>query len=217
MASDDTLTVELGFWQSKLSIAQADSLASTFSKTFSSILRNPRVFTHDLDMLSSRDRTQITQWNSFAMTAVECCVHHEFEQQAKRRPHAMAIDGWDGKMTYGMLNNRVTALASHLANIGVGPEVMVPIYFEKSMWSIIAMMGILKAGGAFVPLDPDAPISRLEFIVKEVGAKVVISSVSQSRKANGQAKNIIVLGTNYNSLPYPLTKPSTPVTPSNLA
>lgn len=77
LASDDTLTVELGFWQSKLSIAQADSLASTFSKTFSSILRNPRVFTHDLDMLSSRDRTQITQWNSFAMTAVECCVHAE--------------------------------------------------------------------------------------------------------------------------------------------
>ncbi|KAF7449952.1 EntF, Non-ribosomal peptide synthetase modules protein [Pyrenophora tritici-repentis] len=92
------------------------------------------------------------------------------------RPTAPAICAWDGEMTYGELDALSSRIAGHLVELGVKPEVIVPLCFEKSMWTVVAMLAVLKAGGAFAPLDPEHPASRHEEIFRQTKARVVLAS-----------------------------------------
>lgn len=91
-----------------------------------------------------------------------------------RQPDAPALSAWDGSLSYNDLNVLSTRLAHHLVDIGVGPEVFVPLFFHKSLWCVVAMISVMKAGGAFVPLDPSHPQERLEDIISSIGARVII-------------------------------------------
>ena len=104
------------------------------------------------------------------------CVHDLFAEQAQARPDAPAICAWDGELTYGELDVLSTELAGHLVELGVKAEDMVPLCFEKSMWTVVAMLAVLKASGAFVPLDPDHPQNRHEEILKQTKASLVLTS-----------------------------------------
>nr|ARJ54907.1 nonribosomal peptide synthetase 1 [Curvularia lunata] len=126
--------------------------------------------------------------------AVNRCVHQLFVEQAKARPSAPALCAWDGDMTYGELDKQSTRLASYLVSLGVRAEVMVPLCFEKSMWTVVAMLAVLKAGGAFVPLDPDHPASRHEEIFKQTEAKVVLTSVQHATLWSDSARRVVSVG-----------------------
>ena len=112
--------------------------------------------------------------------ATKQCVHNLFSDLARTQPEAPAICAWDGEMTYGELDKQSTRLASHLVGLGVKPEDIVPLCFEKSMWTIVAMLAVLKAGGAFAPLDPEHPRSRHKEIFKQTKAEVVLTSAQHS-------------------------------------
>ena len=92
------------------------------------------------------------------------------------QPDAVAIHAWDGNFTYSELDEIVTRLAHHLRHLGVGLEVLVPICFGKLAWAIVAMLAVLQAGGAFVPLDPSHPLGRLQNIISRVGARLLLIS-----------------------------------------
>ena len=130
----------------------------------------------DINLLSSKDRQQLWGWNAKVPAVMERCVHDLFMEQARARPTAPAICAWDGEMTYGELDELSSRLANHLVDLGVGPEVIVPLCFEKSMWTVVAMLAVLKAGGAFAPLDPEHPPSRHEEIFRQTKARVVLAS-----------------------------------------
>lgn len=126
------------------------------------------------------DVEKIWERNRGPLLAVNRCVHSLYEEQAIARPNACAIYSWDGKMTYEQLNQHSTRLASYLVTQGIGTEVMVPLCFEKSIWAIVAMLAVLKAGAAFVPLDPMHPTARHEEIFKQTNAKIVLTSVQHA-------------------------------------
>lgn len=88
---------------------------------------------------------------------------------------------WDMDLTYSKLDSLSSKLAQHLSSIGVRPEVMVPICFEKSGWAIVSIFAILKAGGAFVPLDPTIPFQRLVNIVEQVNGRIILASSQQTQ------------------------------------
>ncbi|PVH90760.1 acetyl-CoA synthetase-like protein, partial [Periconia macrospinosa] len=134
----------------------------------------------NLDMLTPEDRQQLWAWNSDVPPAVDRCIHDLFADQARARPDAPAICAWDGEMTYGELDELSSRLAAHLVAIGVQPEDVVPLCFEKSMWTVVAMLAVLKAGGAFAPLDPEHPASRHEEIFRQTRARVVLASEQRS-------------------------------------
>jgi non-ribosomal peptide synthetase component F len=94
------------------------------------------------------------------------------------------VCAWDGDLTYGELDALSSALAEHLAERGVGPEVFVPLCFEKSRWTIVAMVGVMKAGGMFVLLDPSHPAARLRGICRDVSATLIMASTSLGSKIN---------------------------------
>ncbi|ENI04720.1 hypothetical protein COCC4DRAFT_40817 [Bipolaris maydis ATCC 48331] len=146
----------------------------------------------ELDM-DKRDIDQIWERNFGIIPAVEYCVHDLYIEQAKVRPNAPAICAWDGEMTYKQLDEHSTQLAGYLAGQGVIAEEMVPLCFEKSQWTVVAMLAVLKAGGAFVPLDPSHPRSRHEEIFKQTKAKVVLTSVQYANLWPNSTQRILAV------------------------
>ncbi|CAO1596231.1 hypothetical protein XANCAGTX0491_000083 [Xanthoria calcicola] len=132
----------------------------------------------DIKTMSPDDLETMWRWNSPLPTPVERCTHHLFQDQARSQPRAPAVDAWDGQLTYSELDQLSERLACHLIDLGLKPEVVVPLYFEKSMWTPVAMLGVLKAGGAFSLLEPSFPEQRLQTIVKELDATLMLSSQS---------------------------------------
>jgi amino acid adenylation domain-containing protein/non-ribosomal peptide synthase protein (TIGR01720 family) len=129
-----------------------------------------------VEMFSPQDKRDVWRWNSAQHTRIEACVHQVFERQVLAQPEAPAICAWDEDLTYRQLDDLSNRLAYHLNSLGVGPEVMVPLCFEKSAWVIVAMLGVLKAGGACVALDPSHPLGRLEGIICDVEASVILAA-----------------------------------------
>ena len=131
----------------------------------------------EVDFVTSQDLTEIWKWNSLVPRTVERCFHEIFEESVGRQPNALALSAWDGELTYVELDRLAAMVANKLIKLGGRPEI-VPICFEKSMWTTVAMLGVLKAGGAFLLLDPSLPEKRLQFMARHVKAKIILSSLS---------------------------------------
>src|SRR5262249_40727885 len=117
------------------------------------------------------------------------CIHGLFEAQVEKTPDAIALVFEDQRLTYRQLNNRANQIAHHLQKLGVGPEALVGICLERSIDLIVAILATLKAGGAYIPLDPMYPKDRLEFMLQDAEIGIVLTtsvllehlSVSKSR------------------------------------
>ncbi|KAK4182094.1 hypothetical protein QBC35DRAFT_550140, partial [Podospora australis] len=151
----------------------------------------------DIDTLTPEDKGKIWAWNRETPAAMERCIHDLFAEQAGARPDAPAICAWDGEMTYGELDELSAKLAGHLVEIGVKPDDIVPLCFEKSLWTIVAMLAVLKAGGAFLLLDPCLPRKRLQLMCNRVASTLALSShdcvpVIQSLIETGSAIRTVI-------------------------
>jgi amino acid adenylation domain-containing protein/non-ribosomal peptide synthase protein (TIGR01720 family) len=105
----------------------------------------------------------------------ELCIHHLFEAQAEQSPDACAVLCDPERLTYHELNQRADRLTCYLRGLGVGPEVRVGLCLERSTEMLVGLLGILKAGGAYVPLDPEYPRDRLSFMLRDSGARVLLT------------------------------------------
>jgi amino acid adenylation domain-containing protein len=105
----------------------------------------------------------------------EQCVHALFEEQAARTPEAVAVIYQDRQWTYRELNERANQLAHQLASQGVGPEVLVGIFLEQSLERLTSLLAVLKAGGAYLPLDPHTPAQRLAYLLADSQVHLVLS------------------------------------------
>ncbi|KAM3513561.1 hypothetical protein MY11210_002756 [Beauveria gryllotalpidicola] len=131
----------------------------------------------DAITISETDLAEIWDWNAQVPEAVERCVHELIADTTQQQPGADAIDAWDGKLTYGELDVWSTKLASYLTSQGVGTGSIVPLCFEKSMWTPVAMLAVMKTGAASVAMDPEQqPEQRLRAIVQQVQPKLLLSS-----------------------------------------
>ncbi|KAF1937770.1 acetyl-CoA synthetase-like protein, partial [Clathrospora elynae] len=176
MASFDTQVIE--HWR-------VEKIMGQFSFVMQQLARAaPDCTVADIDRLTPEDQQELWNLNSDVPSAVDRCINDIITEQADAQPNAPAVCAWDGEMTYHELDDYSTRLAGHLVQVGVEPEDVVPFCFEKSMWTIVAMLAVLKAGGAFAPLDPDHPRSRHEEIFKQTQAKVVLTSAQHASRWN---------------------------------
>jgi non-ribosomal peptide synthetase component F len=127
---------------------QAKNIASTVETILSSIVSSPSLRVRDLNTLSQRSQLQIEKWNSEPFPRIDNTIHGTIAQSVARQPDAEAVCSWDGSLTYQELDERASRVASHLIELGVGAEVIVPLCFDKSKWNVVAMLGVLMAGGA---------------------------------------------------------------------
>ena len=95
------------------------------------------------------------------------CVHELVAEQARRTPDAVAVSAAGVELTYAELDARANQLAAHLRELGVGPDVVVAICAERSLETVVAVLAVLKAGGAYAPIDPDYPPERIAFMLAD--------------------------------------------------
>ncbi len=135
----------------------------------------------------------IWDWNKTVPAPLEKSVHEMIEDWARIQPDAPAICAWDGDLAYGQLDGLATQLAGRLVDFGIGPGVLVPLCFEKSMWTTVAVLAVLKAGGGFVLLDASLPKERLQAIVRQVKATLVVSSRSNQMLCSQLTQKVVTI------------------------
>jgi non-ribosomal peptide synthetase component F len=220
--TDDTISVDFGFWKDKILPIQAQNMADTFRKIlFGIVASNATELTvGKLDLFPESSHHQVLDWNVELPSPISRCIHEVIHDQALARPRTTkAVEGWDGTFTYQEFDKLTDQLAHHLQAIGVTTETFVPILFEKSSWAIVSMIAIMKAGGAYVPLDPKHPQTRLQELIGDVGAQVVLCSRTHHAKASEVASTpVIVDSRSVRKLAAPSgSKPTPTATPDNAA
>ncbi|HEU4561131.1 MAG TPA: amino acid adenylation domain-containing protein, partial [Longimicrobium sp.] len=130
-----------------------------------------------LDLLRTEERARLLEeWNrTEAEYPADRCIHHLFEAQVERTPGAVAVSHEEERLTYAQLNERANRLAHHLRGRGVGPEVRVGVCLERSLELVVSVFAVLKAGGVYVPLDPSYPATRLQRMLADSGAEVLLT------------------------------------------
>lgn len=151
-----------------------------FERLLESALANPGQRVSALPMLTESERRQLlVEWNNTgADFPREKCIHELIEEQATRNPDAVAIVFQDQQITYGELDRRAERVAAELRTLGLGPDVRAGLCLERSLELIVGLLGILKAGGCYVPLDPAYPKARLAFMLEDSGAPVLLTQRS---------------------------------------
>jgi len=140
-----------------------------FTTLLTSILANPATPIHRLPLLPPAERTQLVEgWNQTAVDyPQDITLHSLFEQQVERTPDAPALLFEEQVLTYRELNARANQLAHYLQQQGVGPDQMVGVAMERSVEMVVALYGILKAGGSYLPIDPTHPADRIQFTIED--------------------------------------------------
>ncbi len=139
--------------------------------------KKPEAALADLELLSDAERqTLLVEFNETARRYPKGqTVHGLFEDQVVRKPDDVAVVYEDERLTYRELNARANRLAHHLLRLGVGPDVVVGLCLDRSVELIVGMLGIIKAGGAYLPLDPGVPKPRLRMILEDAGARLLVT------------------------------------------
>jgi amino acid adenylation domain-containing protein len=152
-------------------------LLGHFQTLLEGIASDPQQRLFDLPLLTESERRQLlVEYNRTQSDYPrERCIQQLFEEQAARRPEAVALQ-FDGvEISYGELNKRANRLAHHLRRRGVGPEVTVGILMGRSRELVVGLLGVLKAGGAYVPVDVNYPARRLSLMLEEAGAHILLT------------------------------------------
>ena len=171
------LAGELRYDAGALPEAQAARLASRLETLLRDALNRPQAELGSLRAIGDEERqAEIQGWNETSVHYPDCrAVHRRIEEQARSRPGAAAVISAASVVTYGDLNARANRLAHYLRSLGVGPETRVGVHLERSPEVVVAVLAVLKAGGAFVPLDPDYPAQRLAWTLADSGAAALLT------------------------------------------
>ncbi len=130
-----------------------------------------------LPLLPEEERRRIvTDWNADALDAGDgALVHERLARQAARTPDAVAVIAADATLTHRELDERANRLAHHLISLGAGPGSLIGLGVERGTAMVIGLLGILKAGAAYVPLDPAFPADRIAYMLEQSGARLAVT------------------------------------------
>ncbi len=140
-----------------------------------------------LPLLTEAERQQLQSWNATTVAyPPDLLLHQLVAAQVARTPDAIALAFEDQQLTYAALDARANQLARHLQSLGVGPDALVAVALERSLNLVVALLGVLKAGGAYLPLDPSYPKERLAFMLSDSQAAVLLTTQEQRTKNKEQ-------------------------------
>jgi aspartate racemase len=147
-----------------------------FEQLLEAIVADPDRRILQLPLLTPAERSQLlTKGNAARSDFPKECIHNVFERQVEQTPNAVAVVSEFGQLTYVELDRRANQLAHHLQEFGIGPGDVVGLCVERSPEMLVSLLGILKAGGVYLPLDPSYPDERLSFMLEDGKAKVLLT------------------------------------------
>jgi amino acid adenylation domain-containing protein len=163
-----------------------DRMLARFLTLLEAIVANPEQRGSEIDLTTDADRRSFASWNATEVAVQpDTLLHSLFEIQADQRPDAIAVVHEGRSLTYRELDQRSERLARRLQAIGVGPEACVGIRMRRSLDLAVAMLGTLKAGAAYLPLDPAYPTARLEYMIADANVRVLLTDTDSHGEWNG--------------------------------
>lgn len=149
----------------------------------------------ELELASQSDKTRFFDWNAVHHKPIITSVVELLDTQIKQTPRAVAIDAWDGTLSYESLDRTSSIFAAELVYMGVRPNTLVGHCFEKSSWAVVALIAIMKAGGAFTPFSPGYPRERLLTFTQDTEVQLILcSSQQRASLTDGPWKILVVDG-----------------------
>ncbi|HSF40221.1 MAG TPA: amino acid adenylation domain-containing protein [Thermoanaerobaculia bacterium] len=169
------ITLQLNYHPAELGAEEAQGISRRYQAILEAMVADP-ASRYDTPLLSAAEQHQIlVEWNDHEAAGPGPCIHRMFEAQAMRRADAVAITGREESLTYGELYRRASVVAHRLRALGVGPEVRVALCLERTPDLVSATLGVLAAGGAYLPLDPSYPRERLSFVLEDSNAALLLT------------------------------------------
>jgi surfactin family lipopeptide synthetase A len=184
------------------------------------IVADPDTSVAALPLLTASERTDLqVEWEaSHREYPRGALIQDFFEAQARRQPEATAIEFDQDCLTYGALDARANQLAHHLRGLGVGPEALCGICVERSPDMVVAVLGVLKAGGAYLPLDPGYPAKRLQLMLSDSRIAVLLTQEKLVSHLPEQTAPVVLLDTHWAAISgEPKNAPAPRSDPQNLA
>lgn len=194
-AGDGTVAGELEYNSQLFDRATIERLWQSYLCLLQSAVASPDTPVNDLPLLGEAERRRlITEWNDTGVDyGRDECLHEWFERAAAERPDAVAVEAQAETLTYAALNERANRIAHHLRGLGVGPEGLCGVCVQRGLNLPAAMLGVLKAGAAYVPLDPGYPTNRLAFMAEDAAIDVLLAddnSVGQVELPGARVVNL---------------------------
>jgi amino acid adenylation domain-containing protein len=188
-----------------------------FLNVLTGVVDDPAQAIVDIELLTFEERQELlVEWNRNHIALPEVAgIHQLFEAQAAETPGAAALEFRGQQLTYRELNARANQLAHNLIKRGIGAEAMVGVHVERSFEMIVAILGVLKTGAAYVPLDPTYPRERIAFMIQDTAARIVISQSHLSLNIDSSVE-LINLDEVINANEC-VTNPAVPVSSSQVA
>ncbi|MFQ5629958.1 MAG: condensation domain-containing protein, partial [bacterium] len=200
---NDRLLLRLTYHCDRFECAGIKRMLGHWQTLLEGIVTCPHHKIGELPLLKAAEKEQVcVTWNDTKQHfPVEKCAHELFEAHAEQAPEAIAVVYRDQQLTYGELNRRANRLAQHLQDLGIGPEKPVGICMERSLEMIVGMLAVLKAGGAYLPLDPIYPQDRLAFMLSDARAPVLLTEERLKKRLGRAAPNVLCLDSEWKLVP----------------
>ena len=187
--SSSRLRLQLEYDAEKIAQKQIERIGGYFMKILDRMATNSGERCDATELLRGEEREQLlVEWNRTKLEYAERCVQAMFEEQARVRPEAVAVVCGERELSYAELNRRANQVAHYLRKKGVGPEVVVGICMDPGVEMLVGIVGAVKAGGAYLPLDGEYPAERLEYMIKDSGARVVLVDGKSMQKLEQQRR-----------------------------
>ena len=214
------LTIRIAYEEGRFGSSEMKRVAEQMRVVLEGIARDEHRAVRDIEMLMAGERQQlIAEWNDTAMEeGRQHCTHEKFQSQAERSPDAVAAVYDQHQLSYGELDRRANRLANHLRRVGLGPEERVALCSERGLEMIIALLGVLKAGAAYVPLDPGFPQDRLAYMLEDSQARVLVTQQSLTGMLSQEVARVVCLDADWEQIGRESDQaPAIEVSPRNLA
>jgi len=187
-AGPDGLLIEATYPPALFDAPTVRRLLGHFEVLLAGVAADPSARLSQLPVLTEAEsHRELREWNDTAADLPVTCIHEGFEAQVTRAPDAIAASYEDETISYAELNRQANQIARRLRGLGVGPEVLVGVCLRTGLRRLAALLGIWKAGGGYVPLDPALPADRLSFMIGDTGMAVILTDESTAASVPGHA------------------------------
>ena len=225
VAIRDTLELRFTYDQAQFTRSTIDRLAERMSLALHQLMQAPAEPVAGVRILPADELRLLSQWESGEPLADEVTaefgalpVHRQFERQAGLWPDRVAVTCLDASLTYGELNSRANQLAHRLQRMGVRAEDRVGIAAERSLELVVGLLAVLKAGAAYVPLDPDYPDDRLAYMLQDSGVSLLLTQSGLAARMGMLSSTTTLLALDQIDVSSePVTPPDVSHHPENLA
>ncbi|MBK8901319.1 MAG: non-ribosomal peptide synthase/polyketide synthase [Anaerolineaceae bacterium] len=217
--ADGTLTASWEYSTALFDESTVARLADHFNHLLAQIVAQPDRPVHELEILTPADVALMQQWNETERPfPTDLCLHQLISHHAAQTPDRIAIADGQTTLTYRQLEMQSNQLGHHLLALGVQPDTFVAVALDRTPHLLVGLLGILKAGGAYLPIDPAFPAQRIQFMLADAQAPLLLTQSSIVDSLPEQQAQVLCLDELLPKLAdLPTDLPETAVTPHNLA